>query len=67
MGTPNLRIRSEIAKIRQHGQIFRGRWVHVRSGTSRDGSNARFNSEKNLETQFGAIASADKYVQYVPN
>ena len=34
MGTPNLRIRSEIAKIRQHGQIFRGRWVHVRIGTS---------------------------------
>ena len=34
MGTPNLRIRREIAKIRQHGQIFRGRWVHVRIGTS---------------------------------
>ena len=34
MGTPNLRIRSEILKIRQHGQIFRGRWVHVRIGTS---------------------------------
>ncbi|MCE2433396.1 MAG: ribonuclease P protein component [Candidatus Latescibacteria bacterium] len=34
MGTPNLRIRREIAKIRRHGQIFRGRWVHVRIGTS---------------------------------
>lgn len=34
MGTPNLRIRREIAKIRQHGQVFRGRWVHVRIGTS---------------------------------
>lgn len=34
MGTPNLRIRREIAKIRQHGQIFRGRWVHVRTGNS---------------------------------
>ena len=34
MGTPNLRIRREIAKIRQHGQIFRGRWVHVRIGIS---------------------------------
>ena len=34
MGRPNLRIRSEIGKIRQRGQIFRGRWVHVRIGTS---------------------------------
>ena len=34
MGTPNLHIRREIAKIRRHGQIFRGRWVHVRMGTS---------------------------------
>ena len=34
MGRPNLRIRSEIGKIRQHGQIFRGRWVHVRIGNS---------------------------------
>lgn len=34
MGSPNLHIRSEIAKIRQRGQIFRGRWVHVRMGTS---------------------------------
>jgi len=34
MGRPNLRIRREIGHIRQHGQIFRGRWVHVRMGTS---------------------------------
>lgn len=34
MGAPNRHIRGEIAKIRQHGQIFRGRWVHVRIGTS---------------------------------
>ncbi len=34
MGAPNLHIRGEIAKIRRHGQIFRGRWVHVRIGTS---------------------------------
>ena len=34
MGKRNLHIRGEIAKIRQHGEIFRGRWVHVRVGTS---------------------------------
>ena len=34
MGRPNLRIRREIGKIRQRGQIFRGRWVHVRMGIS---------------------------------
>jgi ribonuclease P protein component len=34
MGRRNLRIRSEIGKIREHGQIFRGRWIHVRIGNS---------------------------------
>ena len=34
MGRPNLRIRREIGNIRQHGQIFRGRWIHVRKGAS---------------------------------
>jgi ribonuclease P protein component len=30
MGRPNLRLRSEVGKVRQVGQIYRGRWVHVR-------------------------------------
>ena len=34
MGRPNLRLRSEIGRIRREGQIFRGRWVHVRIGYS---------------------------------
>jgi ribonuclease P protein component len=34
MGRPNLRIRSEVGNIRQRGQIYRGRWVHVRMGKS---------------------------------
>jgi len=34
MGRPNLRLRSEVGRIRVEGQIFRGRWVHVRVGCS---------------------------------
>ena len=34
MGRPNLRLRSEVGRIRTEGQIFRGRWVHVRVGFS---------------------------------
>lgn len=34
MGRPNLRLRSEVGKVRQMGQIYRGRWVHVRMGQS---------------------------------
>lgn len=34
MGRPNLRVRREIGNIRNQGQIYRGRWVHVRLGQS---------------------------------
>jgi len=34
MGRPNLRLRYEVGKVRQMGQIYRGRWVHVRMGQS---------------------------------
>jgi len=34
MGRPNLRIRSEVGIVREMGQIYRGRWVHVRMGKS---------------------------------
>lgn len=34
MGRPNLRLRSEVGNVRQMGQIYRGRWVHVRMGKS---------------------------------
>ena len=34
MGRPNLRLRSEVGTVRQMGQIYRGRWVHVRMGKS---------------------------------
>lgn len=34
MGRPNLRLRSEVGAVRQMGQIYRGRWVHVRIGKS---------------------------------
>ena len=34
MGRPNLRLRSEVGAVRQLGQIYRGRWVHVRMGKS---------------------------------
>ena len=34
MGRPNLRLRGEVGNVRQMGQIYRGRWVHVRMGKS---------------------------------
>lgn len=34
MGRPNLRLRKAVGQVRQMGQIYRGRWVHVRIGES---------------------------------